>query len=55
MFLEEKKKKMGEEKRHEMMETLFGAESEDSDDEPEAVRRAVSDQASDHSVSVLML
>jgi hypothetical protein len=43
---------MGEEKRHEMMETLFGAESEDSDDEPETVRQAVSDQASDRSVSV---
>ena len=42
---------MGEEKRHEMMETLFGAESEDSDDEPETVRQAVSDQASDRSVS----
>lgn len=42
---------MGEEKRHEMMETLFGAESEDSDDEPEPVRQAVSDQASDRSVS----
>lgn len=34
-----------------MMETLFGAESEDSDDEPETVRQAVSDQASDRSVS----
>ena len=43
---------MGEEKRHEMMETLFGAESEDSDDEPEPVRQAISDQASDRSVSV---
>lgn len=43
---------MGEEKRHEMMETLFGAESEDSDDEPEPERQprrvALSDQASDH-------
>jgi hypothetical protein len=42
---------MGEEKRHEMMETLFGVESEDSDDAPEAVRPAASDHASDHSVS----
>lgn len=42
---------MGEEKRHEMMETLFGAESEDSDDEVEPVRQVVSDQASDRSVS----
>ncbi|CAK9233125.1 unnamed protein product [Sphagnum troendelagicum] len=40
---------MGEEKRHEMMETLFGVESEDSDDAPEAVRPAASDHASDHS------
>ncbi|KAG0586866.1 hypothetical protein KC19_2G123400 [Ceratodon purpureus] len=40
---------MGEEKRHEMMETLFGAESEDSDDEVEPVRQVVSDQASDRS------
>jgi hypothetical protein len=45
---------MGEEKRHEMMETLFGAESEDSDDEPEPVRQAISDQASDRSVSVFV-
>lgn len=42
---------MGEEKRHEMMETLFGAESEDSDDEPEPARQAISDQVSDRSVS----
>lgn len=45
---------MGEEKRHEMMETLFGAESEDSDDEPETVRQAVSDQGSDRSVSFFL-
>jgi len=45
---------MGEEKRHEMMETLFGAESEDSDDEPEqSLRPALSDQASDRSVGAL--
>lgn len=46
---------MGEEKRHEMMETLFGAESDDSDDEPEPLRAALSDQASDRSVRALAL